>query len=124
MASSTAASIRHKLDNFKYEEEIVKTGKVDQVLNKRWPILVQILKEPISTKGPRLSCELNLPGSLYGHLSVFRYRLGVQKNCQQRRTQTPAYPGRKHPAKKFRPHHPHRRRRPKKVQELHEELMH
>jgi ribonuclease G len=46
----------HRLDNFKYEEEIVKTGKVDQVLNKRFPILFQILKEPISTKGPRLSC--------------------------------------------------------------------
>ncbi|MDO8367390.1 MAG: ribonuclease E/G, partial [Saprospiraceae bacterium] len=28
-----------KLDNFKYEEDIVKTGKVDQVLNKRYPIL-------------------------------------------------------------------------------------
>ncbi len=52
----------HRLDNFKYEEEIVKTGKVDQVLNKRYPVLVQILKEPISTKGPRLSCELTLPG--------------------------------------------------------------
>lgn len=52
----------HRLDNFKYEPEIVKTGKVDQVLNKRHPVLVQILKEPISTKGPRLSCELTLPG--------------------------------------------------------------
>lgn len=52
----------HRLDNFKFEDEIIKTGKVDQVVNKRWPILVQILKEPISTKGPRLSCELTLPG--------------------------------------------------------------
>lgn len=52
----------HKLDNFKLEEEIVKTGKIDQVLNKRFPILVQILKEPISTKGPRLSCEITMPG--------------------------------------------------------------
>ncbi len=52
----------HKLDNFKLEEEIIKTGKVDQVLNKKHPILIQILKEPISTKGPRLSCELTLPG--------------------------------------------------------------
>jgi ribonuclease G len=52
----------HKLDNFKLEEEIVKTGKVDQVLNKKHPILIQVLKEPISTKGPRLSCELTLPG--------------------------------------------------------------
>ncbi len=52
----------HRLDNFKLEEDIVKTGKIDQVLDKRHPILVQILKEPISTKGPRLSCEINLPG--------------------------------------------------------------
>ncbi len=52
----------HLLDNFKYEKEIVKTGKIDQVLDKREPILVQILKEPISTKGPRLSCEMTIPG--------------------------------------------------------------
>lgn len=52
----------HTLDQFEFEPEIVKTGKVDQVLNKRQPILVQILKEPISTKGPRLSCEITIPG--------------------------------------------------------------
>ncbi len=51
-----------RLENFKLEPEIVKTGKVDQVLNKRESLLVQILKEPISTKGPRLSCEITLPG--------------------------------------------------------------
>ncbi len=50
------------LDNFKFEPEIIKTGKIDQVLQKRQPILVQILKEPISTKGPRLSCEITIPG--------------------------------------------------------------
>ena len=52
----------HLLDNFKMEPEIDKNGKVDQVLNKKHHILVQVLKEPISTKGPRLSCELTLPG--------------------------------------------------------------
>lgn len=52
----------HRLDKFQYEKEIVKTGKIDQVLDKREPILVQILKEPISTKGPRLSCEMTIPG--------------------------------------------------------------
>jgi ribonuclease G len=67
-----------KLDNFKYEEEIIKTGKVDQVLNKRFPILVQILKEPISTKGPRLSCELTLPGR-YMVLSPFADTVSVSK---------------------------------------------
>ena len=52
----------HKLDNFKIEPEIIKTGKIDQVLTRRQDILVQILKEPISTKGPRLSCEVTIPG--------------------------------------------------------------
>lgn len=51
-----------KLDNFKMEPEIIKTGKVDQVMGKKQPILVQVLKEPISTKGPRLSCEITIPG--------------------------------------------------------------
>lgn len=67
-----------RLDNFKYEPEIVKTGKVDQVLNKRHPILVQILKEPISTKGPRLSCELTLPGR-YMVLTPFSDIISVSK---------------------------------------------
>ncbi len=52
----------HMLDSFKLEPEIIKTGKIDQVLIKRQNVLVQILKEPISTKGPRLSCELTIPG--------------------------------------------------------------
>ncbi len=52
----------HGLEDFDLKHEIVKTGKIDQVLNRRHSILVQILKEPISTKGPRLSCEITLPG--------------------------------------------------------------
>ena len=47
---------------FKVEPEIVKTGKITEVLNGRPNVLVQILKEPIAAKGPRLSCELSLPG--------------------------------------------------------------
>jgi ribonuclease G len=52
----------HLLDNFKIEPDIIKTGKIDQVLTRRQLVLVQVLKEPISTKGPRLSCELTIPG--------------------------------------------------------------
>lgn len=48
--------------NFKNEPEILKTGKITEVFNPKPEILVQILKEPISSKGPRLSCELSLPG--------------------------------------------------------------
>ncbi len=68
----------HRLDNFKFEEDIVKTGKIDQVLNKRQPLLVQILKEPISTKGPRLSCEINLPGR-YMVITPFSNSVSVSK---------------------------------------------
>lgn len=47
---------------FQNETEIVKTGKITDVFNGKPELLVQILKEPISSKGPRLSCELSLPG--------------------------------------------------------------
>lgn len=112
----------HKLDNFKYDEEIVKTGKVDQVLNKRWPILVQILKEPISTKGPRLSCELTLPGR-YMVLSPFSDAVSVSKkigsNEERKRLHTLA--------ESIKPKNfgliIRTAAEGKKVQELHEELM-
>lgn len=71
----------HRLDSLKYEEEIQKNGKIDQVLNKRWPVLVQILKEPISTKGPRLTCELTLPGR-YMVLSPFSNLVSVSKKIE------------------------------------------
>src|SRR4249919_1707983 len=48
--------------NFTVEPEIVKTGKINEVLSGKPSILVQILKEPIAAKGPRLSCEISLPG--------------------------------------------------------------
>ena len=51
-----------KLDNFRFEPEIVKTGKIDEVFKKKQVVLAQVLKEPISTKGPRLSCEITIPG--------------------------------------------------------------
>ncbi|MGD1892018.1 MAG: ribonuclease E/G [Cyclobacteriaceae bacterium] len=44
------------------EPDIDKLGKINQVLNRNQSVLVQIVKEPISTKGPRLSCELSLAG--------------------------------------------------------------
>ncbi len=48
--------------NFQVEPEIIKTGKINEVLGGKPNILVQILKEPIAAKGPRLSCEISLPG--------------------------------------------------------------
>ncbi|MCX2744879.1 Rne/Rng family ribonuclease [Mangrovivirga sp. M17] len=51
-----------KLTGFKMEPEINKFGKINEVLSKNQQILVQVVKEPISTKGPRLSCELSIAG--------------------------------------------------------------
>ena len=48
--------------DFKFEPEIEKTGKIERVLKTNEQILVQIAKEPISTKGPRLSSEISIAG--------------------------------------------------------------
>ena len=47
---------------FSLSPEIVKTGKISEVLSGKPQLLVQILKEPIAAKGPRLTCEISLAG--------------------------------------------------------------
>ncbi|MEZ5014589.1 MAG: Rne/Rng family ribonuclease [Chitinophagales bacterium] len=67
-----------RMDSFQKEPEIIKTGKINNVLSKNQNILVQIIKEPIQTKGPRLSCELSLPGR-YIVLTPFNNVVGVSR---------------------------------------------
>ena len=67
-----------KLANFKLEPEIEKLGKITQVLNRNQQILVQVVKEPISTKGPRLSCELSIAGR-YLILVPFSEAINISK---------------------------------------------
>ena len=50
------------LKNFQFEKEIDKDGAVADILSANQSILVQVVKEPISTKGPRISCELSFAG--------------------------------------------------------------
>ncbi len=50
------------LDNFRMDKDIEKTGKITEVLTAGQQILVQVAKEPISTKGPRISSELSFAG--------------------------------------------------------------
>jgi len=47
---------------FKPEPDIDKDGKITDVLTQGQTVIVQITKEPISTKGPRLSSEISLAG--------------------------------------------------------------
>jgi len=49
-------------EGMKFEKDIDKSGKISNVLASKQNVLVQIVKEPISTKGPRIGCELSLAG--------------------------------------------------------------
>ncbi|MCC6815756.1 MAG: Rne/Rng family ribonuclease [Saprospiraceae bacterium] len=66
------------LDQFEIQEEINKHGKVAQVLEKKNMLLVQIVKEPISTKGHRLSCEITVPGRFIV-LTPFNNTIAISK---------------------------------------------
>ena len=50
------------LEGWKMEPDIQKEGKLNDVVSASQSVLVQIAKEPISTKGPRLSAEITLAG--------------------------------------------------------------
>src|SRR5690606_28603090 len=67
-----------KLEKFTLEPDIDKHGKISQQLAKGQVLPVQIVKEPISTKGPRLSCELSLAGR-YLVLVPFSKAVNVSK---------------------------------------------
>lgn len=73
----------YKLSNFKNEPDIDKLGKIDQVLTKGQQILVQVVKEPISSKGPRLSCEISLPGR-YVVLVPFSNAISISKKIVEK----------------------------------------
>ncbi len=76
----------YRLDNFHLEHDIEKAGKIGQVLNGQNLVLVQIAKEPISTKGPRITSELSLAGR-YIVLIPFAEKVSVSqkiKNAEER----------------------------------------
>ena len=50
------------LSKFKMKPDINKDGKISEVLKEGETILVQVAKEPISQKGPRLSSEISIAG--------------------------------------------------------------
>ena len=68
----------HLLEKFVIEADNEKNGKIDRVFKKNQPCLVQILKEPISTKGPRLTCEITLAGR-FMVMTPFKNNVSVSK---------------------------------------------
>ncbi len=71
------------LKNFKLQKEIEKDGKINEVLKSGQNILVQVTKEPISTKGPRLTTELTIAGR-YMVLSPFSEKVSVSQKIGSR----------------------------------------
>ncbi|ALM21173.1 ribonuclease G [Nonlabens sp. MIC269] len=72
-----------KLKDIKLEKELDKSGSIDDVVESGQPILVQVVKEPISTKGPRLSAEISLPGR-YVVLVPFSDRISISQKIEDR----------------------------------------
>jgi ribonuclease G len=78
-----------KINNFsylkeeKFDKDINKDGKITDVLHPNQSVLVQVVKEPISTKGPRLSSEISLAGR-YIVLVPFADRISVSQRIESK----------------------------------------
>ncbi|MEL6673436.1 MAG: Rne/Rng family ribonuclease [Bacteroidota bacterium] len=69
------------LEKMRTLPDINKNGKMEEVLKANQEVLVQVVKEPISTKGPRLSSEISLPGQ-YVVLVPFSKAVSVSKKIR------------------------------------------
>ena len=71
----------HKLGYNKIEPDILKDGKIKEHLSSNQLIAVQVTKEPISSKGPRLSAEVTIPGR-YLVLVPFSEKISVSQKIK------------------------------------------
>ncbi len=71
------------LKDFPLEKDIDKNGAINNVIKANQSILVQIVKEPISTKGPRISSELSIAGR-YLVLVPFSDRISVSQKIESK----------------------------------------
>ena len=71
------------LKNFPFEKDIDKNGSIADVLKSNQSLLVQIVKEPISTKGPRISSELSIAGR-YIVLVPFSDRISISQKIESK----------------------------------------
>lgn len=78
---STGKLKDYSLNNFPFEKDIDKNGKITDVLKQKQSVLVQIAKEPISTKGPRISSELSIAGR-YIVLVPFSDRISISQKIE------------------------------------------
>ena len=63
------------------EADLPKEGSIQNTLQQGQEVLVQVVKEPISTKGPRLTCEISFPGR-YLVLLPFQDKVSVSSKIK------------------------------------------
>lgn len=73
----------HNLKTFKREEQINKNGTIDKVLSPGDQILIQITKEPIHTKGPRITSEISVAGR-YLILCPFSDKVSISQKIKSK----------------------------------------
>ncbi len=73
--------------NLSFAKDIDKRGKIADVLSSNQHVLVQIVKEPISTKGPRISCEISLAGRFI-ILVPFNDKVSISQKITNREERT------------------------------------
>ena len=71
----------YSLKDFSFEEDINKDGIITDIIKANQSLLVQIVKEPISTKGPRISSELSIAGR-YLVMVPFSDRISVSQKIE------------------------------------------
>lgn len=71
------------LKGFRPEPDIDKNGRIENVIQPGQNILVQIAKEPISTKGPRVTSEISIAGR-YLVLVPFSDRVSISQKIKEK----------------------------------------
>ena len=69
------------LNNFKIEPVLEKVGNFGNVLKVGQPILVQVSKEPISTKGPKVTGDISIAGH-YLVLTPFSNKISISQKIK------------------------------------------
>merc|ERR1712000_494784 len=78
---STGKLRDYSLKDFPFEKDLDKNGSIANALKSNQSILVQVVKEPISTKGPRISSELSIAGR-YIVLVPFSNRISISQKIE------------------------------------------
>jgi ribonuclease G len=71
----------HLLKDFPFENPISKLGTINQIIKSGDSVMVQVTKEPISTKGPRITSEISIAGR-YVVLVPFSNQIAVSQKIE------------------------------------------